>query len=118
MCFLICFKRPATTDNETQSKGHWRHSVKGVMGKGKTRQQPKICHLLLMLGEMFGPVIAVRALLLPVWQSLLYKKGVKMTHRSDEVKALVTCQATPATSQSGCGAVISSRQLGEEQGCV
>ena len=49
-------------------------------------------HLLLMLEELFGPVTAVRALLLPAWQSLplLYKKGVKMTHRSDEVKALVT----------------------------
>ena len=39
-----------------------------------------------------------------------------MTHRSDEVKALVTRGATPAASRSGSGAVISSRQLGEEQG--
>lgn len=53
----------------------------------------KIYHLLLMLEEFFGPVTAVCALLLPAWQSspLLCKKGVKMTHRSDEVKALVTC---------------------------
>jgi len=88
------------------------------MGKGKTRRQLKICHLLLMLEELFGSVPAMRALLRPAWQPLplLCKKGVKMTHRSDEVKALVTRGATPAASRSGSGAVISSRQLGEEQG--
>lgn len=37
-----------------------------------------------------------------------------MTHRSDEVKALVTHRATPAASWSGSGAVISRGQLGDE----
>lgn len=116
MCFFILLSKNPP-HNETQRKGHRRHTGKGVMGKGKTRQQPKIYHLLLML-ELFGPITAVCALLLPAWQSvpLLYKTGVKMTHGSDEVKALVTHQATPAASRSGSGAVISSRQLGEEQG--
>lgn len=36
--FLFCFLKKKPTDNETQSKGH---AGKGVMGKGKTRQQPK-----------------------------------------------------------------------------
>lgn len=91
--FCFAFKKNPPTHDETQNKGHGRHAGKGVIGKGKTRQQMKICHLLLMLEEFFGPVAAVCALLLPAWQPspLLCKKGVKMTHRSDEVKALVTC---------------------------
>lgn len=95
MCFFVLLlkRTPPHTHNETQNKGHGRHAGKGVIGKGKTRQQMKIYHLPLMLEEFFGPVTAVCALLLPAWQSspLLCKKGVKMTHRSDEVKALVTC---------------------------
>lgn len=83
-------------------------------------QQAKIYHLLLMIEELFGPVTAVCTLLLPARQSLplLYKTGVKKTHRSDEAKALVTHQATPAASRSGPGAVIRGRQLREEQGRV
>lgn len=54
--FLFCFLTPPHTHNEAQSKGHWRHTGKGVMGKWKTRQQLKIYNLLLVLEELFGPV--------------------------------------------------------------
>lgn len=114
--FILLFQK--NPHNETQSKGHQRHTGKGVMGKEKTRQQSKTHLLLFTVEELFGPSTAACGLLLPAWQPLPLhcEKEATMTHRSDEVRALLTRQATPAASQAGSGAMIRSRQLRKEQG--
>lgn len=58
MCFFILLLKKTHRQWNTEQKD-WSHAGKGVMGKEKARQQPKICHLLVMLDEMFGPAAAL-----------------------------------------------------------